>query len=93
LDALNFFLADVQTGLGPFLAIYLAGYRWDEQRIGLALTVGGLAGILSQAPAGGLLDRLRAKRGLIATGSPCWRRERCSSPWRRASGRSSRRRC
>jgi drug/metabolite transporter (DMT)-like permease len=26
LDWLNFFLADVQTGVGPFLAIYLAGY-------------------------------------------------------------------
>ena len=25
LDGLNFFLADVQTGVGPFLAIYLAG--------------------------------------------------------------------
>ena len=26
LDWFNFFLADVQTGIGPFLAIYLAGY-------------------------------------------------------------------
>ena len=38
LDWLNFFLADVQTGLGPFLAIYLAGYKWNEERVGLALT-------------------------------------------------------
>jgi hypothetical protein len=30
LDWLNFFLADVQTGVGPFLAIYLAGYGWNE---------------------------------------------------------------
>ena len=37
LDWLNFFLADVQTGLGPFLAMYLAGYAWDEERVGLAL--------------------------------------------------------
>jgi hypothetical protein len=40
LDWLNFLLADVQTGVGPFLAIYLAGYGWNEQRVGLALTVG-----------------------------------------------------
>jgi hypothetical protein len=40
LDWLNFFLADVQTGVGPFLAIYLAGYGWNEQRVGIALTVG-----------------------------------------------------
>jgi hypothetical protein len=54
LDWLNFFLADVQTGIGPFLAIYLAGYGWDEQRVGIALTVGGIAGILTQTPAGAL---------------------------------------
>jgi hypothetical protein len=45
LDGLNFLLADVQTGVGPFLAIYLAGYKWNEERVGLALTVGGVAGI------------------------------------------------
>jgi hypothetical protein len=33
LDWLNFFLADVQTGVGPFLAIYLAGYGWNEERV------------------------------------------------------------
>lgn len=65
LDWLNFFLADVQTGVGPFLAIYLAGYGWNEQRVGLALTVGGIAGILTQTPAGALVDRVRSKRALI----------------------------
>ncbi len=66
LDWLNFLLADVQTGVGPFLAIYLAGYKWNEERVGLALTVGGIAGILAQTPAGGLVDFLRSKRALIA---------------------------
>ena len=68
LDWLNFFLADVQSGVGPFLAIYLAGYKWDEERVGLALMVGGIAGILTQTPAGALVDRLRSKRALIAAG-------------------------
>jgi len=68
LDWLNFFLADVQTGVGPFLAIYLAGYKWNEERVGLALTFGGIAGILTQTPAGALVDRLRSKRALIAAG-------------------------
>jgi MFS family permease len=68
LDWLNFFLADVQTGVGPFLAIYLAGYGWNEQRVGIALTVGGIAGILAQTPAGALVDRLHSKRALIAVG-------------------------
>jgi predicted MFS family arabinose efflux permease len=65
---LNFFLADVQSGVGPFLAIYLAGYKWNEERVGLALMVGGIAGILTQTPAGALVDRLRSKRALIAAG-------------------------
>src|SRR5271168_73899 len=68
LDWLNFLLADVQTGVGPFLAIYLAAYGWNEQRVGLALTIGGIAGIASQTPAGALVDRLRSKRALIAAG-------------------------
>ncbi len=68
LDWLNFFLADVQTGVGPFLAIYLAGYKWNEERVGLALTVGGIAGILTQTPAGALVDRVQSKRALIAAG-------------------------
>lgn len=66
LDWLNFFLADVQTGVGPFLAIYLAGYAWDEERIGLALSVGGIAGILAQTPAGALVDQVHQKRTVIA---------------------------
>lgn len=68
LDWLNFFLADVQTGVGPFLAIYLAGYGWNEERVGLALTVGGIAGILAQTPAGALVDQVHRKRALIAAG-------------------------
>ena len=65
LDWLNFVLADVQTGVGPFLAIYLAGYHWNEESVGLALTIGGVAGILTQTPAGGLVDLLRQKRALV----------------------------
>lgn len=68
LDWLNFFLADVQTGVGPFLAIYLAAYNWNVQSIGLVLTLGGIAGIVTQTPIGGLIDRLHAKRALISVG-------------------------
>jgi predicted MFS family arabinose efflux permease len=71
LDWLNFFLGDVQTGVGPFLAIYLAGFDWNQQQVGTVLTLGGIAGILSQAPVGALVDRLRSKRALIAVGVGC----------------------
>jgi MFS family permease len=68
LDWLNFFLADVQTGVGPFLAIYLAKYGWNEELVGTALAVGGIAGILAQTPAGALVDGSRSKRALVAAG-------------------------
>jgi MFS family permease len=68
LDWLNFFLADVQSGVGPFLAIYLAAGGWNEQTIGLVLTGGGIAGIVAQTPAGAVADRVRSKRALIAAG-------------------------
>lgn len=66
LDALNFFLADVRDGLGPYLAIYLLTVQhWDEAAIGAVLSVGGIAGILAQTPAGALIDATRAKRAAI----------------------------
>src|SRR5262245_66265636 len=44
LDWTNFFLADVQMRFGSFLAFYLADLGWSNQKVGLALTVGGVAG-------------------------------------------------
>ena len=70
LDALNFFLADVRDGLGPYLAIYLLTVqRWDEASIGLVLSIATLAGLLAQTPAGALVDATRAKRALVAGGA------------------------
>jgi MFS family permease len=68
IDWLNFFLADVQMGVGPFIAIYVAGYHWNEQQVGIALTVSSMAGILTQTPAGWLVDSAHAKRALIILG-------------------------
>jgi len=66
LDALNFFLADVRDGLGPYLAIYLLTVqRWDEAAIGFTLSAAGLAGIVAQTPAGALIDAVRAKRAIL----------------------------
>jgi MFS family permease len=65
---MNFFLADVQTGFGTFVAFYLARLGWNEHNVGIALTVGGIAGVLSQLPGGALADAVRWKRGLAAIG-------------------------
>src|ERR1700734_411004 len=65
LEATNFFLADVQTGLGPFLAAYLAGSGWGPGRVGVALTVGGMITVVLQAPAGAIVDQVRSKRLIL----------------------------
>lgn len=62
LDWLNFFVADVQTGFGPFIAVYLTSQRWTQTDIGLALSVGTITALLSQLPGGALVDWLRSKR-------------------------------
>ena len=52
LDALNFFLADVRDGLGPYLAIYLLTVqRWDEASIGVVMSIATLAGLLAPGTA------------------------------------------
>jgi len=66
LDALNFFLADVRQGLGPYLAVYLLTERhWAEDQIGLVMSIAAVSGLIVQAPAGALIDMSHAKRAII----------------------------
>jgi len=47
LDALNFFLADVEGGLGPYLAVYLLTVRqWNQAEIGFVLAAIAASGLL-----------------------------------------------
>jgi predicted MFS family arabinose efflux permease len=65
LDWLNFLLADVQGGLGPFRAIYLwSSQHWDAGHVGIIMTVAGIATVAARAPAGALVDATSWKRGL-----------------------------
>ena len=68
LDWTNFFVADVQTGFGTFVAFYLAHLGWSQSNVGLALAIGTIAGVLSQIPGGALADAVKWKRGLVALG-------------------------
>ena len=68
LDWLNFFLAGVLTGFGPFVALYLTGTGWSQAEIGFILTASGLVGLLVQVPSGELLDSVRSKRSVVALG-------------------------
>jgi MFS family permease len=62
LDWFNFFLADIQTGFGPFVAIYLTAQAWPQFDIGLVLTAGGLVALACQMPGGALVDAVRSAR-------------------------------
>jgi MFS family permease len=69
LDALNFLLADVRGGLGPYVSVFLLSQaHWDPATIGAVLTASGLIGISLHAPVGALIDTTRHKRGLLVVG-------------------------
>ena len=70
LDWVNFLLANVKDGLGPFLAVYLlASQHWDAGRIGVIMMIAGLATVVARTPFGALLDWTHRKRGLIVVAS------------------------
>ncbi|SAL22483.1 MFS transporter [Caballeronia humi] len=67
LDWLNFFVANVQTGFGPFIASYLSANKWTQGEIGLMLSVGTISAMASQLPAGALVDAMRNKKFAAAS--------------------------
>ena len=67
LEGLNFLMADVAGGLGPYLSVYLAGsLHWQSGDIGVAMAASGIAAAIFQIPAGFLVDASRLKRLLVA---------------------------
>jgi predicted MFS family arabinose efflux permease len=82
LDWFIFFLADVQTGFGPFIAVYLTTQKWTQVQIGLVLSIGGVVGLIGQMPGGAIVDAARSERlvaglavatiGMAALGYAVW---------------------
>src|ERR1700731_4080333 len=82
LDWFIFFLADVQTGFGPFVAVYLTTQKWTQGQIGLVLSIGGIVGLIGQMPGGAIVDFARSERlvaslavatiGISALGYAAW---------------------
>jgi MFS family permease len=66
LDWFIFFLADVQTGFGPFIAVYLTSQKWTQVDIGLVLSMSGIIALIGQMPGGALVDAARSER-LVAS--------------------------
>jgi predicted MFS family arabinose efflux permease len=62
LDWFIFFLADVQTGFGPFVAVYLTTQKWTQIEIGFVLSIGGVIGLIGQMPGGAIVDAARSKK-------------------------------
>ena len=66
LDWFVFFLADVQTGFGAFVSVYLTAQKWTQTDIGLVLTVGAIVGLVGQIPGGAIVDAARSERWVAA---------------------------
>lgn len=62
LDWFIFFVADIQTGFGPFIAVYLTSQKWTQIDIGLVLSAGGLIALMGQMPGGALVDAAKSER-------------------------------
>ena len=70
LDALNFCNAGIQTGLGPFMAIFYTAVRhWHPGQIGTLMACQSLAGIGLQPLTGRWVDESHHKQLLTAIGA------------------------
>jgi MFS family permease len=55
-------VADVQTGFGPFVSVFLTTQKWTQVDIGLILSAGSLVALIGQIPGGALVDIARSQR-------------------------------
>lgn len=69
LDWLNFFLADVRGGIGPYVGVFLlTEQHWNQAEIGVVATVASVLGLALQTPIGAVIDAIRWKRAIIIAG-------------------------
>jgi MFS family permease len=71
LQSLNFFMADLQAGIGPFLGVFLLAHHWRSGPIGTVMTLGGVAGMMMTAPFGAMVDATRRKRAFVVIPGIC----------------------
>jgi MFS family permease len=72
----------VQTGFGPFVAVYLTTQKWTQVEIGFVLSIGGVIALIGQMPGGAIVDAARSERlvagiavatiGVSALGYAAW---------------------
>jgi MFS family permease len=66
LDWFVFFVANVQTGFGPFISVYLTSAAWTQVDIGIVLSIGSLVALLGQMPGGAIVDAVPSERLVAA---------------------------
>jgi predicted MFS family arabinose efflux permease len=66
LDWFVFFVANVQTGFGPFISVYLTSAAWTQVDIGIVLSIGSAMALAGQMPGGALVDAVRSERLIAA---------------------------
>ena len=71
LQSLNFFMADMQAGIGPFLGVFLQQRGWTAGPIGTVMTAGGVAGMIMTVPAGAFIDHTEKKRLVVIVTGIC----------------------
>jgi MFS family permease len=71
MHALVFFVSAMQTGFGPFVAVWLISQGWSLTQVGLALSVGTIAGLCAQLPGGALVDAVDHKRNITIAALGC----------------------
>ena len=69
-------MADMQSGIGPFVGVFLQERGWASGLIGTAMTIGNVAGMLITTPIGGFIDASRNKRCGSSFPASAW----CSPP-------------
>jgi hypothetical protein len=69
LQTVNFFMADVRAGIGPFLWVLLQSRGWATGAIGTVTAMGGIAGLIATAPAGALINATTRKRACVVVAS------------------------
>jgi hypothetical protein len=75
LDWLNFLVAAMQMGFGPFLSVYLTAHLWDPQQIGLAFSLGAAFVLV------GVAAKKCADCTLTGNGTGTWVRRPGSRAW------------
>src|ERR1700736_1649743 len=63
--SLNFFVADIQAGIGPFLGVFLLAHGWESGFVGNGVTGCGIAGMIMTTPAGAMIDATTNKRTFV----------------------------